>query len=288
MNNLREYTILGVSGGADSMYMLHQFLNVKNIIVAHVNYNIRKDSHLDEELVKTFCEKNNIPFYSLSVKPESDTGIEEWARNIRYNFFSNLLKELNYKWIATAHNANDQAETVIMRMERGCGLKGLRGILPETNNIYRPFLHLKKSFIYSECHRLNIPYREDSTNTDQKYYRNYIRHNKVDNSNIDHLCRIARDSFIEYSKKLKKANELISNATVINENEIWIHKDFPNDDIGFIAFDVLMSKLNISIETKHWEIYHSNKPNHNVFKLNNFVSCDKRKKNINIIRIASC
>lgn len=283
---LKPNTLLAVSGGADSMYMLYQFKDVPGIGVAHVNYHIRPDSNLDEALVRKCCLSLGIRFHSLNVEPVSDVGLEEWARNIRYDYFNKLVKEFGYDYIATAHNANDQAETVLMRQIRGCGIKGLRGILPEIGNIYRPFLHLKKSFIYEECERLSIAYREDSTNTDQKYFRNYIRANKVNEDNIDELCLIASQAYSKYNELLNKANNYIENNVVFKDRSVWIPKNLPNDDLGFIILDVLCSRFNKNIDSKTWKMYHSEDGCCRVFKLSDKLTIDKRKKNYSLLKVA--
>ena len=175
--------ILGISGGADSMLLLHYFMRYKeeykvNIEVAHINHGIREAAKLDAELVEKVCKDNNIMFHihhcNIHELSKSRRVTEEEAgRQERYDFFISLLKP-NGK-IVTAHNMNDQAETMLMRFMRGTDIKGLAGISPKRDNIIRPLLGVSRAEIEECCERNNIPYRHDETNFQPIYSRNKIR-----------------------------------------------------------------------------------------------------------------
>lgn len=195
LNTIRRYNMLGdsknivvaVSGGADSMCLLHFLcgakdeLKINRIIAAHVNHNIRgEEAKRDELFVKDFCDKNNIKFELLDadipkIAGENKMGTEETARNIRYDYFKSLCEKYNAV-AATAHNANDNAETVIYNLSRGSALKGLCGIPPKRDCIIRPLIECSREEIEAYCRENNLSYVTDSTNLTDDYTRNKIRH----------------------------------------------------------------------------------------------------------------
>ena len=185
MLDSRENVVLAVSGGADSMALLYFFIknmkdSVENIIVAHVNHCLRgTESDFDENFVKNYCIKHSLNFKCLKVDVrkqarENGNGIEECARNIRYDFFKKLSMEYNAK-IATAHTLSDNSETVLLNLVRGTGLCGLCGIPPKRDNIIRPLLFVKRNEIEKYCEICGIKYVTDSTNFKRDYARNKIR-----------------------------------------------------------------------------------------------------------------
>ena len=183
--------LLAVSGGADSMVLSHLFRffdsaqNDKGLEfqVAHVNYHFRgEDSNLDQKIVEDFCKKNDIKFHLKDVSEEEKTemkSLQNWAREIRYNFFFNLLEKENLDFIVTAHHLNDELETFIINLSRGSGIKGLSGIPKNENRILRPFLTFSKSEIYAFAEENNIDFREDKSNQKDDYLRNKIRNQIV-------------------------------------------------------------------------------------------------------------
>ena len=175
--------ILAVSGGPDSMCMLNFFHELSkkyelSLHVAHVNYGLRgQDSEKDEALVKKTTEKLGIGCSVLKAKKSKQKGnLEENLREIRYEFFETLRKKLGFELIAVAHNQDDQAETVLMRMMRGSGLNGLSAIRPKSGVIIRPFLKTSRKEIMAYLKEKDVPYRNDSTNSEQQFTRNRVRH----------------------------------------------------------------------------------------------------------------
>ena len=153
-----DTVIVGVSGGADSICLLNFLLLLKeyklNIIVAHVNHSLRgEESERDADFVKKVCKDNGLEFELLvenasAIKKEMGKSIEESARIIRYRFFEILTTKYDAHKVATAHTACDQVETVLMRLIRGSGLKGLSGIpFFREPNIVRPLLEISKDEI---------------------------------------------------------------------------------------------------------------------------------------------
>ena len=176
--------LLAVSGGADSAVLSHLFrVSGFEFQIAHVNYHFRgEDSNLDQKVVEDFCKKNNIKFHlkDVSEKEKSQMkSLQNWAREIRYNFFFNLLEKENLDFIITAHHLNDELETFIINLSRGSGIKGLSGIPKNENRILRPFLTFSKSEIYAFAEENNIDFREDKSNQKDDYLRNKIRNQIV-------------------------------------------------------------------------------------------------------------
>ncbi|WBB32858.1 tRNA lysidine(34) synthetase TilS [Parvimonas micra] len=193
MKNLKSYNLegfgvlLAVSGGKDSMTMLDLFNYFKyelklNLVVCHFNHSLRDDADRDEKFVKTQCEKYGLKFYSkkedvLLYSNENKLSTEEGARFLRYKFFDEVKRIENLEYIATAHNKNDLAETIIMRILRGTGINGLIGIQSERGDLIRPILNFSRDEIEKYIEENNIPFVEDKTNFEELYLRNKIRLN---------------------------------------------------------------------------------------------------------------
>jgi tRNA(Ile)-lysidine synthase len=139
------------------------------------------ESERDEEFVRSLCEDLSVPFYSgrgdvAAFARENSLGTEEAARKLRYDFLFKTASDIDAAKIATAHTADDNAETVIMRIARGTGLKGLCGIPPVRDNIIRPILPLTRREVEDYLEKYGLPHVEDSTNFSDDYTRNKIRH----------------------------------------------------------------------------------------------------------------
>lgn len=177
-----DTVLVGCSGGADSMLLLNFLLSVKEqfnltIKVAHIEHGIRGDESLaDADFVKAFCSANNVEFFLFSIDAVKESqrlkiGLEEYSRNKRYELFNSV----DCDKIATAHSLSDNAETVLFRLARGTGLKGVCGIPPVRGKIIRPLIELNSKEIRDYCRENSIAYRVDSTNLCNDYSRNYIR-----------------------------------------------------------------------------------------------------------------
>lgn len=184
--------LLAVSGGPDSMFLLDWYKN-KKIVVAHVNYNKREDSNIDQKIVEDFCIKNNIPYKVLNINKEPKGNFQDWARKIRYDFFKKIYTEFNCNKLLIAHHRDDFIETAIMQQQSGRTPRFLgirkRNII-NGMNIYRPFIDLYwKNDIQKHLEHNDIKFAVDYTNTESTYERNKIR--------------------IELSKKTKKEKKSI-------------------------------------------------------------------------------
>lgn len=199
--------LLAVSGGVDSMVLadLFQVSGVK-FQVAHINYHLRnEDSKLDQKLVSDFCERYKIPFhlYEVSAKDQKpENSIQNWARELRYQFFRKIQKEQNLEYLVTAHHLNDQLETFIINLSKASGIKGLSGIPANDNKIIRPLLNFSKDEIYEFAKENKIEFREDVSNQKTDYLRNKVRHHVV-----PELEKV-NDNFLQnFSKSMEILNQ---------------------------------------------------------------------------------
>lgn len=176
--------LLGISGGPDSMYLLYKYRN-RNIVVAHINYNLRPTSNYDETIVRTFCAKHKIRCEVLTVKTKPHGNLQAWARKIRYDFFKKVAGQYNIKKLFIAHHKDDFVETALMqqrsgRMPKYFGIKQKKQLYGL--KIKRPFLHkIWKREIERFLHKKNLDYAVDDSNAKNIYTRNKIRNelNKV-------------------------------------------------------------------------------------------------------------
>lgn len=174
-----DSVICAVSGGADSMallfalYLLREKLDIQ-VKAAHFNHNLRgEESDGDAQFVRDFCAQYDIELYVGSANVwAGKKGLEAAARDARYAFLGSLTGK-----IATAHTANDNAETVLMHMTRGTGLRGLGGITPVMGRFIRPMLSVTRKQVMDFLGEYHISHREDSSNATNDFLRNRLRHN---------------------------------------------------------------------------------------------------------------
>ena len=160
--------LLAVSGGVDSMVLLQLFYKAGlSFQVAHVNYHLRGEaSDLDQKLVEQYCKDHHILCHVKEVNAEEKQemkSIQQWARELRYTFFYDLLTQNHLDFMVTAHHLNDTLETFFINLSRGSGIKGLCGIPSHENKIMRPLLSYSKEEIYAYAHEEKVPYREDES-----------------------------------------------------------------------------------------------------------------------------
>lgn len=242
--------VVGVSGGPDSISLLECLNKYKEkfkyeIVVAHINHLIREDSTEDEKFVEKVCKKYNIPCYIKRVKilkiaKEQKKGTEEIARNVRYEFFDEILKKESSNKIAIAHNMNDNAETVLLNLVRGCGLSGLEGIQSREYKKYiRPLINCKREEIELYCSKNNLNPRIDYTNKENIYKRNKIR-----NELIPYLKEL-NPNIVENLSRLSK---IVKNENTYIKKEVEnIYNRISNKSLGKIEVD--LKKFNELNET---------------------------------------
>ena len=175
--------LLAVSGGADSMVMMHLFLQAGiPAAAAHCNFCLRGGaSDLDEALVRTYAQEHGLPFHSTRFDTREQMkawkkGVQETARILRYEWLEHIRKAHGYTLIATAHHAHDNAETMLMHLFRGTGISGLHGIPERQGRIIRPLLFAPKPAIRDYAAACGVPFREDASNETDAYKRNIVRH----------------------------------------------------------------------------------------------------------------
>ena len=178
--------VLAISGGIDSMVLANLFLSNKlNFSIAHCNFQLRgKESDDDELFINKWCSEKDIKLYNKKFSTEdycknNKLTIQMGARELRYEWFRELVDKEKHDFIVTAHHIDDQLETFIINSIRGTGIDGLVGIPDKINKIIRPLLMISKDQIkeYSEVNKIN--YREDSSNDKEDYLRNKIRHSVI-------------------------------------------------------------------------------------------------------------
>ncbi len=181
-----DRVVAAVSGGADSMLLLHYLLSRRErwqleIAVAHVEHGIRgESSRADAAFVRDFCARQGLPYFEKSIDAPGEAkaagmGVEAYARQARYAFFQSLDSQR----IATAHTLSDSVETMLFRLARGTGLRGLTGIAPVRGKIIRPLLDCTGEEVRTACAALHIDYCIDESNADERYSRNAIRHTLI-------------------------------------------------------------------------------------------------------------
>lgn len=177
--------IVGVSSGPDSvclldvLFLLSQKYDFK-LYVAHINYHLRgRASDLDEKLTREMAARYGIPCFVFSQRKKLKSDAEEALRDIRYAFFEKLRKKLGAHHIAVAHNQNDQAETLLMRLLRGAGMEGLSAMRPKNNYVIRPLIETNRTDIIQYLKERHLAFREDKSNFNEHYFRNRIRHTLI-------------------------------------------------------------------------------------------------------------
>lgn len=222
--------VIGVSGGPDSIALLDVLIKLQSrikfdITVAHINHMIRQEAIDDQKYVEQYCKNKKIKCFIKQAKVEEiakkkKIGTEEAGRNLRYEFFNEILEKTNSNKIATAHSKNDNAETVLMNILRGSGTSGLKGIQAARDNKYiRPLIECERKEIEEYCNENNLEPRIDKTNMENIYTRNKVRNllipyiQKEFNPNvIEALNRLSQIASIE--------NEYFELQTIKAYNEI--------------------------------------------------------------------
>lgn len=172
--------VVAVSGGVDSMALLNLLASSQvpkvTFTVAHFDHGIREDSHLDRKLVNQVATGHGLPFVYEKGELGSNAS-EALARQARYGFLRKVQSGTGARGIITAHHHDDVVETAVLNMIRGTGRKGLSSLSSKTTDgIIRPLLHVPKTHLKSYAESNGLTWREDSTNQDQNYKRNYVRH----------------------------------------------------------------------------------------------------------------
>lgn len=273
--------LVGVSGGADSMALISALNSIKkeyNLVleVAHINHLLRgKESDDDEEFVRKYCLDNELKIHVKRINMnefafENKLSKEEAGREIRYNFFNEIIseKENPDSWnIALAHNLDDQVETILMRIIRGTGLRGMEGILPRSVNIIRPLLCLHRTEIEKYLLEISQKFRIDSSNNSNDYTRNKIRNVLIPlikrdfNSNFDQSILKFREYILDTNLFVDEKMKQLSQDLIFEKNEyktiFYLDRFSLQSDyikINLLRNEILRINKNlISFDKKHFD-----------------------------------
>ena len=252
--------IVGLSGGPDSISLINVLDEIRKdkttglefgIIAAHINHNIREEAKSDEDYVVKYCKEKNIEVYVLSIDinkkaKEEKKGTEETGRNARYEFFEQILIKTKANKIATAHTANDNAETVLMNIIRGSGISGLKGIRPiRDDKFIRPLIETTREEIEEYCKKNNLNPRIDKTNFENDYTRNKTRNiliplikeqfnpniimtinrlSDIINEENEYLEKLTKQKYKEILIEEKIGKQIVLDLKLFNEQDLVIKK----------------------------------------------------------------
>ena len=220
--------VIGVSAGPDSMALLHVLIDLRNkynyqLVVAHVNHNVREESKEEEEFLKKYCLDNNVIFESMTIEKYSDDNFHNEARNIRYNFYHELIKKYRANYLMTGHHGDDLMETVLMRIVRGSTLKGYSGfekiVDMDGYKIVRPLIFVTKEELEIFDKENDIPYRIDKSNYKDKYTRNRYRKYVLPFLKKEELN--VHEKFLHFSEELLSCDKLLNKLTKIEMERVY-------------------------------------------------------------------
>lgn len=203
--------VVAISGGVDSMVLLDLLCEKPELklVAAHYDHGIREDSEVDRQMVQKIAKKHRLPFVYDQGHLGPDTS-EASSRKARYDFLHSVRQAAGARAIITAHHEDDVLETAVINMLRGTGRKGLAS-LKSTDLILRPLLHVPKTQIKTYAKEHDLKWREDSTNQDTKYLRNYIRHKILPKFSADE-----RQKLSELVAETRRLNTEIENLLALH------------------------------------------------------------------------
>lgn len=243
--------LLAFSAGIDSTALFFLLLN-SNIPfdIAIVDYNIREQSKEEVAHAKNLAKKFNKKIYIKDIFLENLSNFEKQARDIRYNFFEEIIKKNSYDFLITAHQLNDKFEWFLMQLSKGAGLIELLGMSEiedkEFYKIYRPLLNFSKDELISYLENQNIKYFVDESNIDEKYKRNYFRNN-FSNSFLKEFKDGVKSSFNFLHNDLNSLNIDFNPIKKINELEIF--KNQNDDNLNLRVIDKSLKKRAVLISS---------------------------------------
>ncbi len=231
----RDTVVVAISGGPDSMALLHLLSRVKDafeltIVCAHVNHNVRKESSEEAIFVEKFCRNNGVLFEYMKIEDYGDDNFHNEARTKRYHYFEEIVKKYHAKFLFTAHHGDDLVETILMRMVRGSTLRGYSGFsyLVEMGNytILRPLIGVTKEEILEYDKKYKVPFVKDASNDKDVYTRNRFRKYVVpalkrEDKNVHHKFYKFSRTLLEYNDYIDKQVEKIM-PKIYMQNELDI------------------------------------------------------------------
>ena len=279
LDRLEGGIVVAVSGGPDSICLLRALISLKTslaigpVIVAHFNHQLRgAESDADEEFVRLTCTALATEV-SRSVRLRSGgcdvmarakaerANLEAMARRWRYEWLAQVAREEGTRYVATGHTANDQAETVLHRLLRGSGLKGLRGIAPRRQltpeiEVIRPILTATRAQVLAYLAYVGQAFRQDTSNRDLSKMRNRIRHEllptlaaQYNPAIVPLLCRLARQSKSAYAEQLTGAARLLAEAELPPANSLLV---FDRACLASAARPLVREAFRLVWARQHW------------------------------------
>ncbi|MEI8086607.1 MAG: tRNA lysidine(34) synthetase TilS [Paludibacter sp.] len=247
--------IVGVSGGADSMALLHILLELGyECVIAHCNFHLRmEESDNDETFVRNYARSIKVPFYSIdfeTTKYASDhhISIEMSARDLRYKWFYELLQKHDAQAIAVAHHADDSIETLLMNLVRGTGLRGLTGIAPQNEKVVRPLLCCTRNEIENYIIQYNLEHITDASNATLDYQRNKFRN--VVLPLLEEINPSVRPTLYQSLDRFEGTLAIYQHALEQIEKEI-VHKEGET-----VLLDIELIKKQVHLPTAMYELLH--------------------------------
>lgn len=278
--NKNNYIVIGCSTGPDSMCLLDLLTkeNKYNIVVAHINHNVRKQSIKEEKYLKEYCQKNNIIFESMKIESYKENNFENEARTKRYKFYEEILNKYNTKHLFLAHHGDDLIETILMKIVRGSNLEGYAGIKEISYNhkyyIVRPLINYNKDDIIKYNKENKIKYYIDKTNKDTKYTRNRYRKKllpilKKEDININNKFLNYSNTLLEYDNYIKEeVNDILKiiyKNNNIDINKFNTYKPFIKKNIIYCILNNIYNNISNIVTERHinsiLSLIDNNKPN---------------------------
>ncbi len=247
--------VVAVSGGPDSMALLHLAVKLKEktdieVICAHVNHNVRKESFQEKIMVENYCDDHNILFESMVIEDYGDDNFHNEARTKRYSYFHQIIKKYNASYLLTAHHADDLMETILMRIVRGSTLRGYSGFSKELHmddyTILRPLIEVSKEEIQNYNKENNIEYAIDQSNFKDVYTRNRFRKYIVpelrkEDPNV-------HKKFYKFSKILLQYNNYIDNQVKQIINKVYVQNVLDIDEFNKLDYVIAMKIIYYILE----------------------------------------
>ena len=252
---IKDKILVTVSGGLDSMVLTNLCLKLGfKISIAHCNFCLRdSESDLDEKFVRDFAESNSVPFFSKSFQTKLHSkryglSIQMAARELRYEWFSYLQLKHDFDWVFTAHHTDDNIETFIINLSRGCNIHALSGIPEKNDGIIRPLLIFNRGDLLNYAIDSKLKWREDSSNSSLDYQRNRVRHS---------IIPVLKEVFPNFNKNFNKTKKYISSSLDLINNHIT---NIEKDIIIFSSkyekhFDVSKIKSLVSVKSYLYPLF---------------------------------
>jgi tRNA(Ile)-lysidine synthase len=242
-----DYVVLACSYGPDSMCLLDLLVkNNYNVVVAHVNHKLRKESDEEYTDLEKYCKDNNIIFEGTTFDNYPKGNTEAIARSMRYEFYKKIVNKYHAKYLFTAHHGDDLIETVLMRISRGASFRGYSGfrIITHTKDydLVRPLIYLTKEEIMTYDKENNIPYAIDKTNLEDDLTRNKYRHKVL--PILKEINPEIHKKFIKFSNTINEYNDYVEDVTNETYNRLYLNNCLDLNEFNLLHLLIKRTLLN--------------------------------------------